>query len=161
MSSPPRIPRICVTATSGPPDRGLGFYPIASAGIPRRGRTVGADGTRSSNAVAGVRQTTILSCPAPRAAGPLLFVLNRHVERLFDPSGRRDVSFGSRLCENVHERRMCRIVFSLFSTVTARAVLFLFNVIETNFLRASSTSEFSHSLGRSNPDLQPRPGQVR
>jgi hypothetical protein len=30
--------------------------------------------------------------------------------------------------------------------VTARAVLFLFNVIETNFLLASSTSEFSHSL---------------
>src|SRR5258705_3253702 len=36
----------------------------------------------------------------------------------------------------------------LLSTVTARAVLFLFNVIETNFLRASSTSEFSHSLGQ-------------
>src|SRR5258705_11499637 len=36
----------------------------------------------------------------------------------------------------------------LFSTVTARAVLFLFNVIETNFLRASSASEFSHSLGQ-------------
>src|SRR5882724_4026256 len=34
----------------------------------------------------------------------------------------------------------------LLSTVTARAVLFLFNVIETNFLRASPTSEFSHSL---------------
>jgi hypothetical protein len=32
--------------------------------------------------------------------------------------------------------------------VTARAVLFLFNVIETNFLRASSASEFSHSLGQ-------------
>jgi hypothetical protein len=31
--------------------------------------------------------------------------------------------------------------------VTPRAVLFLFNVIETNFLRSSSTSEFSHSLG--------------
>src|SRR5229473_2249997 len=29
---------------------------------------------------------------------------------------------------------------------TASAVLFLFNVIETKFLRASSTSEFSHRL---------------
>ena len=36
--------------------------------------------------------------------------------------------------------------------MTARAVLFLFNVIETNFLRASSTSEFSHSLGQSRRD---------
>ena len=42
---------------------------------------------------------------------------------------------------------MRRIVFSLTpSTVTASAILFLFNVIETKFLRASSTSEFSHSL---------------
>jgi hypothetical protein len=32
--------------------------------------------------------------------------------------------------------------------VPARAVLFLFNVIETNVLRESSTSEFSHSLGQ-------------
>jgi hypothetical protein len=46
MSSPPRSPRICVTATSGPADRGLGFCPMASAGIPRRSRAVGADGTR-------------------------------------------------------------------------------------------------------------------
>src|SRR3984957_9863051 len=30
--------------------------------------------------------------------------------------------------------------------MTGRALLFLFNAIETNFLRASSTSEFSHSL---------------
>src|SRR5258708_1894303 len=30
----------------------------------------------------------------------------------------------------------------------ASAVLFLFNVIETKFLCASSTSEFSHSLGQ-------------
>ncbi len=43
---------------------------------------------------------------------------------------------------------MRRIVFSLVppSTATATAVLFLFNVIETKFLRASSTSESSHSL---------------
>jgi hypothetical protein len=34
----------------------------------------------------------------------------------------------------------------LLSTMTASAVLFLFNVIETKFLRASSTWEFSHSL---------------
>src|SRR6266446_10890667 len=55
--------------------------------------------------------------------------------------------------ENVPEQRMRRIVFSLYllSMVTARAVLFLFNVIETNFLRASSTSEFSHSLGQKPP----------
>jgi hypothetical protein len=33
------------------------------------------------------------------------------------------------------------------STATTSAVLFLFNVTETNVLRASSPSEFSHSLG--------------
>src|SRR5258705_13994145 len=43
----------------------------------------------------------------------------------------------------------------LLSTVTARAVLFLFNVIETNFLRASSTSEFSHSLGQNRKSSMP------
>src|SRR3979490_1132375 len=43
---------------------------------------------------------------------------------------------------------MRRIVFSLFSfrRCLGRSVLFLFNVIETNVLRESSTSEFSHSL---------------
>src|ERR1700675_3504739 len=30
----------------------------------------------------------------------------------------------------------------------ASAVVFLFNIIETKFLRASSSSEFSHSLGQ-------------
>src|SRR5882757_9194181 len=44
----------------------------------------------------------------------------------------------------------------LLSTVTARAVLFLFNVIETNFLRASSASEFSHSLGSSTDLTAPK-----
>jgi hypothetical protein len=39
----------------------------------------------------------------------------------------------------------CFLPFPL-STATASAVLFLFNVIETNFLRASSTLEFSHRL---------------
>src|SRR5260221_12842423 len=34
------------------------------------------------------------------------------------------------------------------STAPARAVLFLFNVIETSVLRESRTSEFSHSLGQ-------------
>jgi hypothetical protein len=34
----------------------------------------------------------------------------------------------------------------LLSMVPARAVLFLFDVVETNVLRESSTSEFSHSL---------------
>src|SRR5258705_2334228 len=52
-------------------------------------------------------------------------------------------------CVKTRSSRECAELFSLFSssTVTARAVLFLFNVIETNFLRASSTSELSHSLG--------------
>ena len=47
---------------------------------------------------------------------------------------------------------MRRIVFSLFLFRLRLPVLFffLFNVIETNFLRASSTLEFSH-----------RPGQTR
>ena len=45
MRSPPRSPRICVTATSGPPDCGLGFCPMASARNPRRSRAVGADCT--------------------------------------------------------------------------------------------------------------------
>src|SRR5260370_17043102 len=57
----------------------------------------------------------------------------------------------------------------LLSTVTARAVLLLFNVIETNFLRASSTSEFSHSLGHqrtwqpgnSTSALPPKPNSHR
>src|SRR6266446_491693 len=56
----------------------------------------------------------------------------------------------NRLCEKrarAENAQNCFLSF-LLSTVTARAVLFLFNVIETNFLRASSTSEFSHSLGQ-------------
>src|ERR1700730_12965195 len=80
MSSPPRSPRICVTATSGPPDRGLGFYLIASAGIPRRSRAVGAAGGRVLQRCRRREADHSLSCAAPRA--PLfLFVLNRHVER--------------------------------------------------------------------------------
>src|SRR6266446_3678378 len=54
----------------------------------------------------------------------------------------------NRLCEKparAENAQNCFLSF-LLSTVTARAVLFLFNVIETNFLRASPTSEFSHSL---------------
>jgi hypothetical protein len=42
----------------------------------------------------------------------------------------------------------------LLSTVTARAVLFLFNVIERKFLRASSRPEFSHNLGPSRHSLR-------
>src|SRR6266446_8029469 len=56
----------------------------------------------------------------------------------------------NRLCEKrarAENAQNCFLSF-LLSTVTARAVLFLFNVIETNFLRASSTSEFSHGLGQ-------------
>ncbi len=44
--------------------------------------------------------------------------------------------------------------------MTARAVLLLFNVIETNFLRASSTSEFSHSLGPLRADGSPVVGKI-
>src|SRR5450631_3463362 len=42
-------------------------------------------------------------------------------------------------------------LFSLFAFLTApdNAVLFLFNLFEANVLRASPTSEFSHSLGQS------------
>src|SRR5437762_14271843 len=59
----------------------------------------------------------------------------------------------TRLCENAHEQRMRRIVFSLFffRRVTARTVLLLFDVVETNFLRASPKSKFSHSLERGDP----------
>ena len=44
-------------------------------------------------------------------------------------------------CVKTCTNRECAELFSLFllSTVTARAVLFLFNVIETNFLLVSST----------------------
>ena len=38
--------------------------------------------------------------------------------------------------------------------MTARAVLFLFNVIEIDSLRASPTSEFSHSLGQNRKVLK-------
>jgi hypothetical protein len=64
---------------------------------------------------------------------------------------------------------MRRIVFSSVppSTVTASAVLFLFNVIETIFLHARSTSEFSHSLGQTRTSTRPNrmsalpPPQIR
>jgi hypothetical protein len=56
------------------------------------------------------------------------------------------------LCENVHEQRMRRNVFSLSSfEVIASAVLFLLNVIEIKVLRASPASEFSHRLGHLRP----------
>src|ERR1700686_1244140 len=44
----------------------------------------------------------------------------------------------------------------LLSTVPTRVVLILFNVIETNVLRKSARSEFSHSLGQ-----QQTSGRVR
>src|SRR6266446_7058780 len=56
----------------------------------------------------------------------------------------------NRLCEKrarAENAQNCFLSF-LLSTVTVRAVLLLLNVIETNFLRASSTSEFSHRLGQ-------------
>ena len=51
-------------------------------------------------------------------------------------------------CVKTCASRECAELFSPLSpsTVTASAILFLFNVIETKFLGASSTSEFSHSL---------------
>src|SRR5271155_5234576 len=54
-------------------------------------------------------------------------------------------------CVKTWATRECAELFSPFppSTATASAVLFLFNVIETKFLRESSASEFSHSLGQS------------
>src|ERR1700732_1913404 len=70
MSSPPRSPRICVTATSGPPDRGLGFYLIASAGIPRRSRG-GADGSSGPPTLSPARDKP-QSCLSPRL-GPSFF----------------------------------------------------------------------------------------
>jgi hypothetical protein len=104
MNSPPRSPRICVTATSGPADRGLGFYPMASAGIPRRSRAVGAAGGRVLQHCRRREANHSLVCAAPRA--PLfLFVLNRHVERLFDSSGRR--SFGSNSGLDARNRNVC------------------------------------------------------
>jgi hypothetical protein len=61
------------------------------------------------------------------------------------------VGFGSRLCENARTWRLNGIVFSLlfFRRRQTSVVLFLFNVFETNVLRESLTSEFSHSLGHS------------
>jgi hypothetical protein len=50
-----------------------------------------------------------------------------------------------------HKREALRDSASAVSPIrftTGTAVLFLFNVIETKFLRASSTSEFSHRLGQ-------------
>jgi hypothetical protein len=46
-------------------------------------------------------------------------------------------------CVKTRASGECAELFSPFPS----AVLFLFNVIETKFLRASSTSEFSHRLG--------------
>jgi hypothetical protein len=54
-------------------------------------------------------------------------------------------------CVKTCTRRERAELFSLslpLPTVTGRSLLFLFNAIETNFLRASSTSEFLHSLGQ-------------
>jgi len=61
------------------------------------------------------------------------------------------VGYRSRLCENVHELRMRRIVFSIvFSRQWLPALLvFQIDEIETEFLHANWTSEFSHSLGQS------------
>jgi hypothetical protein len=51
-------------------------------------------------------------------------------------------------CVKTPTRGECAELFSIFSSfdVRARAVFFLFNVIETNVLRESSALEFSHSL---------------
>jgi hypothetical protein len=54
----------------------------------------------------------------------------------------------TQVCENVHEQRLRRIVFSSFFFRRWLPELFFSysNVIETNFLRASPTPEFLHSL---------------
>jgi len=61
----------------------------------------------------------------------------------------RDFRPGPGCVKKCTSGEMRRIVFFLFflRTVDARAVLFLFNVIETNFLRASFDIGVSHSLG--------------
>lgn len=57
-------------------------------------------------------------------------------------------------CENADDQKNAqnRFLSFLLSTVTNRYVLFLFNLIEPNILRASPTSEFSHSLGQKLPE---------
>ena len=64
---------------------------------------------------------------------------------------------GSRLCENVHEQRVLRIVFSLFFFRDCQSGSFVIRGNRANFLRASSTSEFSHSLGQKRKHQLPFP----
>ena len=75
-----------------------------------------------------------------------MFWVSRH------PAGgdKAQVRFGSRLCENASERRTLRIVFSMAPCQPAltSAIGFRDDEIEMEILRASSASEFSHSLGQ-------------
>jgi hypothetical protein len=65
---------------------------------------------------------------------------------------------GARLCENAHEARMRRIVFSIAYLPIAVASVIGFHIdeIEKDFLRANRTSEFSHSLGHEGKAPLPR-----
>src|SRR6266566_5314278 len=60
-------------------------------------------------------------------------------------------------CVKTCTSRECAELFSLFSSFDGdcQSGSFLFNVIETDFLRASPTSEFSHSLGPQARTSQP------
>ena len=82
MNSPPKSPRICVTATSGPPDCGLGFCPMASARNPRRSRAVGADCTPVLRRCRRCQTNQSLILRRASRGGPILFVLNPHRVRV-------------------------------------------------------------------------------
>src|ERR1700730_17648209 len=69
MSSPPTSPRICVMATSGPRDRGLGFAQWLRRGFLAETAPLARTALGSSHAVAGVRQTTVWSCAAHANSG--------------------------------------------------------------------------------------------
>src|ERR1700681_4445398 len=65
-------------------------------------------------------------------------------------SGYAHVRNGSRLCENVRERRTSRNIFSIAFSRHKLSVRLIseINETETEFLRAILISEFSHSLGQ-------------
>jgi len=60
----------------------LGFAQWLWRGFLAEAAPLARTALRSSDAVAGVRQTKVCSCAAPRAAGPSLFVLNPHRVRV-------------------------------------------------------------------------------
>src|ERR1700694_5938995 len=70
--------------------------------------------------------------------------------RVFPSITPLSVRFGSRLCENVRERRTSRNIFSIAFSRHKLSVRLIseINETETEFLRAILISEFSHSLGQ-------------